>query len=99
MLLQVSDTLLSCHAAFVALEGERLGHHTHRQGAEFACDLCHYRAGSCARTPAHTSSDKDHVGAFERFIDIFHAFFSSLGPDAWIATRTQTTSQFVTNTD
>src|SRR5437660_11851584 len=95
MLLEIGRSLLGSQHTFLALEGEGRGHNADGQRAHLASNLCHYRAGSCAGATAHARSDKDHIGAFERFINLFGILFCSLAADAGIASPTDAYSSLI----
>src|SRR5579885_2125588 len=99
MLLEVSRSFFGCQHTFLAFEGEGLGHNADGKRAHLAGNLRHYRTGPRAGATPHPRCNKDHVGAFESFINLFGILFRSLAADAGIASCTEATSEFVADTD
>jgi hypothetical protein len=63
------ESLLGDLHALGALEGERLGHHRHREDAKRARHLGDHGCGAGAGATAHARRDEDHVRASDRFFD------------------------------
>src|SRR5579859_4952592 len=99
MLLQVSNALFRGEQALLALKLEGPGHHTDSQSTDLACNLCHHRAGPCTCATSHASRDENHVGAFERLVDLLGILLSSFASNTRITTCTETTSELVADTD
>src|SRR5581483_632456 len=99
MLLEVGRSLLGSQHTLLAFEGEGFGHNANGQRTHLTGNLRHYRAGSRACTAAHACRDKDHIGALERLVNLFGILLRGLAANARIAACTETTSEFVTDTD
>ena len=81
LLAQVGDAGLGLVGAAAALEGERAGDDTDRQGAEAPGDLGDDRRATGAGAAALAGGDEDHVGPLEDLLDLLRVVLGGLLAD------------------
>jgi len=83
----------------LAFERERLGHHSHREDAEFACDLSHYRCCAGSGAAAHAGGDEQHVCTRHCFYQLFAVLDRGVAADLGACTRTEAFGELLTEGD
>ena len=86
-LAQLAQTLLRLIHPALALEMERFGHDRDRQRVQLGSKTSDDRRCARARAAAETSSDEDHVRAFQGFDDLLCVFERGVAPDFRVRAR------------
>ncbi len=81
---QAGDAVLGLVGAPAALEGERPGDHTDRQGAQRAGDVGDDGRAARAGAAALTRGDEDHVGPLEDLLDLLAVVLGRLAADVGV---------------
>ena len=81
------------HAAALALEAERAGHHADGERAERAGHVGHHGRAAGAGAAALARGDEDHVGALEHLLDLLAVVFGGLAADVGVGARAQTAGE------
>ena len=84
--LELFGRLLGDELALVALERERLGHDTDRQGAGVLGDMRHDRRGTRPGTATEPGRDEDHVGVGQGGRDLLRVFLGGALAQLRVAT-------------
>ncbi len=95
--LELADARLSGRGAARAFEGERPGHHTDGQRADFLGDLRHDAGCAGAGAAAHARGDKDHVAALEHLIQLVSRFLGRFAADFGVSAGAQAAGDLVAN--
>ncbi len=91
---QAGDAVLGLVRAATALEGERAGDHTDRQGAERAGDVGDDGGAAGAGAAALSRGHEDHVGPLEDLLDLLTVVLGRLAADVWVGACAQPSGEF-----
>ena len=94
VLFELVDALFGRFRAARAFEGEGAGDDADGQRADFLGDLGDDGGRAGAGAAAHPGGDKDHIGAFEHFVEFFGGFLGRLAADLRIAAGAEAAGGF-----
>src|SRR5512136_3114547 len=84
---QIGEPLFSLFHPLLPFEVEGFRDNRHGQGPCFPCHFSDHRSAACPRPTSQSSSDEDHVCAFQHLTDLLDIFQGGLSSDLGIRTR------------
>src|SRR5688500_17306776 len=96
---QIRDPLLREELALRTFERERLGDDGDGERADILCDLSDHRSAACPRSATHTGGDEDHVGFFERLVQLLAVVLGGLATNTGVGAGPKALGDLVADAD